>query len=294
MNTPENTLRNIRRVGKVLNALAAVSPGMAGRAAFRVFCSPRRLPLRDKDRHFLDTAQQDHLRVDGATLRTYTWPAAQPDAPTILLLHGWESNSARWRKYVKPALAAGYRVQAFDAPANGQSGGSLLNVMVFSRAVRAFVEQHGSPYAMVGHSLGGAAAVMSTAMLQVPPPKKMVLLGVFAESTRVIQDFGNMLAASESVMKGLYREIERRTGLPLQDYSVRLKAASLTEVEGLVIHDADDEVAPVAEGQAIAQAWGCAYLETRGLGHRMQDKVVVEAVLHFVQHGVSGKNHAAS
>lgn len=283
MSLSDNTLRTLRRVGKFLNALSAISPAVAGRMMFRIFCSPRRLPLRDKDRQFLETARQGHLQADGVRLRTYTWPTDQPDAPSILFLHGWESNSARWRKYVKGAHAAGFQVQAFDAPANGNSGGSILNVMVFSKAIRAFVEQHGAPYAMVGHSLGAAAAVMSTALLHTPPPRKMVLLGVFAESTRVIDDFGKMLQANAQAMQALYREIERRTGLPLTHYSVRLKAAMLTQVEGLVMHDRDDEVAPVAEGRAIAETWGCAYMETNGLGHRMQDKVVVEAVMRFLQ-----------
>ena len=54
---PEPALKKIRRVGKMLNALSAVSPALAGRAAFRIFCTPRRLPVRDNDREFLATAQ---------------------------------------------------------------------------------------------------------------------------------------------------------------------------------------------------------------------------------------------
>ncbi len=282
MNIPEATLKKIRRVGKMLNALAAVSPTLAGKAGFRVFCTPRRLPLRENDRDFLATAEQGTIHVDRVTVRTYTWPSALPNARTVLFLHGWESNSARWRKYVKSARAAGFTVQALDAPANGHSGGKMLNLLLFARVVKVFVERHGTPYAMVGHSLGGGAAVMSVAAAGASSPEKMVLMGVFAETTRVIGDFGALLAVNDTVMQGIHREIERRSGMSINEYSVQKKVALLSGVQGLVLHDRDDDVAPIAEGRAIAESWGCQFVETTGLGHRMQDKSVVEAVTAFL------------
>ena len=282
MNIPEATLKKIRRAGKMLNALAAVSPTLAGKAGFRVFCTPRRLPLRENDRDFLATAEQGTIHVDRIAVRTYTWPSAQPNARTVLFLHGWESNSARWRKYVKAARDAGFTVQALDAPANGHSGGTMLNLLLFARTVKIFVERHGTPYAMVGHSLGGGAAVMSVAVAGASSPEKMVLMGVFAETTRVVGDFGAMLAVNDTVMQGIHREIERRSGMPIGEYSVRKKVALLSSVQGLVLHDHDDDVAPIAEGRAIAESWGCQFVETTGLGHRMQDKSVVETVMAFL------------
>ncbi len=266
----------------MLNALATVSPALAGRMAFRIFCTPRRLPLRDKDREFLATAQHFDLQAEKLRIRGYTWLSDKPDAPEILCLHGWESNSARWQKYVKALNKNGFTVHAFDAPASGNSAGKMLNVLLFSRVVKIFLETKGTPFAIVGHSLGGAAAVMSAAILKAPRPEKIVLLGVFAESVRVVRDFGKITGASEAVIASVEHEIERRSGMHISEYSVAKKAASLHDVEGLVLHDRDDDVAPVAEGRAIAESWNTRYLETEGLGHRMQDKTVVEAVIEFL------------
>lgn len=280
----ESVLKKARRAGKVLNALAAVSPVLAGRVAFRIFCTPRRLPVRDDDRNFLATARHFEFYAEQRLrLRGYTWESTQAGAREVLFLHGWESNSARWRKYVQGLHAAGYTVHAFDAPASGQSDGKMLNVLLYSRAVRRFMAEKGTPYAVVAHSLGGAAAVMGTTVPDAPRPEKMVLLGVFAESARVIRDFGAILGVNDTVLAGIDREIERRSGMPIAAYSVAKRAALLTDVKGFVLHDSGDEVAPVAEGRLVAESWNAQYLETEGLGHRMQDKSVVQAVLQFIR-----------
>lgn len=198
------------------------------------------------------------------------------------MLHGWESSSARWRKYVKPLHQAGFRVLALDAPAHGNSGGKLVNLPLYSRVIKTFMQHYGVPDAIVGHSLGAAAVVMSMAAFDAPHVRKAVLMASFAESSRVMRDFGNILGLQQKVLDELNREIERRSGIPIEAYTIKGKAATLTDVQGLVLHDRDDEVAPVSEGLAIAEAWPAQFLETQGFGHRMQDKSVVEAVVRFI------------
>lgn len=279
---PESTLKKLHRVGKMLNALAAVSPALAGRVAFRIFCTPKRLTVREKDRDFLATAKHETFRTEGLAIRAYTWESQTPNAHTVLFLHGWESNTARWHKYIRVAQESGFRVQAFDAPASGYSDGNILNVLLYSRTVKKFIGEAGTPYAIVAHSLGGAAAVMSLALLGAERPKKLAVLASFAESSRVIRDFANLLKANESVVQALFRHIERRSGLSVEEYSVRKRAAELSDVDGFVLHDVEDDVTPVGEGRAIAESWGCPFLQTEGFGHRLQDKAVVQEVIRFL------------
>lgn len=275
------TLKKIQRMGKMLNALVLVSPALAGKVAFQFFCTPRRLPVREKDAAFLASAERGSLLFQKQKISTYSWRSEQPDAKTALLLHGWESNSARWRKYIKGLSAAGFTVHAIDAPASGNSPGKRLNVILYSGVVKEFIAKNGSPNVIIGHSLGGAAAVMSTTLLAAAQPEKMVLLGVFAESTRIIQDFGQILGLNPGVIKAMRKEIEKRSGSPIEAYSVAQKTLQLQGVKGLVIHDADDDVAPVAEGKTVAETWGANFLQTEGFGHRLQDKSVVSAVVDF-------------
>ncbi len=66
---------------------------------------------------------------------------------------------------------------------------------------------------------------MSMALSGAVQPQKLVLMGVFAESSRVIRDFGNIMGLHEMVLQGVFRGIERRSGLPISEYSVQQKAA---------------------------------------------------------------------
>lgn len=282
-NIPDAALKKIRRLGKMLNALALVSPSLAGRVAFRVFCTPRALPVREKDADFLTSARHERFKMEGLTLRSYHWDHADSEAPRILFLHGWESNSARWHKYIREALSKGYAVDAFDAPASGHSEGKLLNALLYSRALRKYLSINPKPYAIVGHSLGSAAAVFGLTLFPIERPQKVVLLASFADSSRVIYDFANLIGAKELVVKAIFRHIEKRSGMSIDEFSVQQKVRLLQDVTGFVLHDAADEVAPVTEGRDIAASWTCQYLETQGLGHKMQDKQVVRAVLDFLK-----------
>ena len=282
---PEATLRKAKRIGKMLNLLSTVAPAQAGRMAFRIFCTPRSGKLRPKDADFLATAhEQTTHHIEQHAIRTYVWqPSKKIESPpqTVLFLHGWESNSARWQRFVHAFRDAGFRATAFDAPAHGASSGKMLNLIIYSRVIKGFMEKNGAPDVLIGHSIGGAATVMSMAAFGAPRPKKAAVLGVFAESTRVIRDFGRVLDLNETVLKYAKREVLRHSQLPLEAYSVREKSRLLADLPGLVLHDTDDEVAPFAEGQLVAEAWGAQFFETQGLGHRMQDKEVVRALLRF-------------
>jgi pimeloyl-ACP methyl ester carboxylesterase len=281
----ENFLRWARRLGKAINTLHHVSPRLAGKAAFRVFSTPRRLPLWAADMAFFAKSTQHKVPFRRSHLMVYEWlpTVLQPDARTVLLLHGWDSSSARWRKLVNALLKQGYRVLAMDAPGSGQSGGKRLNLGIFSRAVLAVEAAFGTPYARIGHSLGGAAAVMSSTLFGGTPPEKIVLMGVFAESTRVIAGFGQMMQLDEAVMQAVDAEVLRITGRRLADFSVAVRAAELRHISGLVVHDHDDAIAPVAEGRQVAEAWQAQYMETKGFGHSLQHKSVNDAIVAFLE-----------
>jgi predicted alpha/beta hydrolase family esterase len=288
-NPPEPNFKKARRAGSLLNALSYIAPTLAGKLAFKLFCTPRAGKIAEKDAHFLAEAKTSLFEIEDHFIKVYNWDPIislakeGTQAPSVLFVHGWESNSTRWHKYIKAFRKSGFRVTAFDAPAHGGSSGTLLNVPLYSRTLKGVMEKNGVPNVVVGHSIGGAAVVMSMAAFDAPRPEKAIILGTFAESTRVIQDFGKICGLRQLVLDRSNEHILKISGLPMTEYSVVKKAAQLHDVKGFVLHDLNDAVAPVEEGRKIAKAWEANYLETQGFGHRMQDKSVIEAVLAFAK-----------
>ncbi|MBK8558201.1 MAG: alpha/beta fold hydrolase [Lewinellaceae bacterium] len=276
--------RKARLLGFGLNALAWVAPGFVGRQAFHLFCTPRRSSIKPRDLEFLSTGDRNTFDFDGLQLVYYTWSpnTAAEDTPFVLLLHGWESNSARWHAYIPKLRKAGYRVVALDAPAHGQSQGREINLPLYSRAVSAFLQYYGTPYSMVGHSLGGAAVVMSMAAYQAPRAKKAVVLASFAESSRIIRNFFGLLGLQPHVQRAVLSEIKRQSGVDIEAFSVTRHATMLQDVAGLVVHDSDDQVSDLSDGEAIATAWNAKLLTTDGLGHRLLGAQVLNSVLDFI------------
>jgi pimeloyl-ACP methyl ester carboxylesterase len=275
-----------RRFGALLNGLSFIAPRWAGRWAFRVFCTPRSPAISSRDQAFLAESQQYSFEYEGLSIQTYTWLPALPDPlGRVLFVHGWESNALRWRKYVKLFCEAGWEVTALDAPAHGHSEGRQINLPLYGQVLATHLGQVPPYNAVVGHSLGGGAVAMSLTLPDVRLPRTAILLGCFAESSRVFRDFGHFLGLNARVLQAAHAEIERLSGWPIEHYSVVRMVTQLRHLRGLVIHDRDDTVVPLAEGRLIADAWGVPLLQTEGLGHRMQHKSVVQRVFEFVTAG---------
>jgi pimeloyl-ACP methyl ester carboxylesterase len=85
------------------------------------------------------------------------------DGPPLLLIHGLGASSTAWH-FQLDRLAAAHRVYAIDLPGHGASPAPPVAVdgELGAAVVAAFIEQVlGEPAAVVGHSMGGAVALLA-------------------------------------------------------------------------------------------------------------------------------------
>ncbi len=88
--------------------------------------------------------------------------AGPEDAPPLVLIHGFGGDLNNWL-FLQPLLAARFHTFAIDLPGHGGSTKTLPggNFAALARAVAAFLRARGiGPAHLVGHSLGGAVALM--------------------------------------------------------------------------------------------------------------------------------------
>ncbi len=222
--------------------------------------------------------------VEGRRVACWSWGPF--DAPNVYLVHGWGSRGARLTAYVRPLVAAGFRVIAFDGIGHGASDGQLSSAPELARTLTALVDTAGPAQAVVAHSLG--AAVTTLAMEWGLPVARAVFLAPNADPVAHTLRWALRLGLEPGVVARMRAASERRITFEWSQLNV-LAMAHRRTTPLLVIHDALDPVVPWTEGAAIADTWpGSRLVTTRGLGHSdvVRTADVVEQAVKFLEVGV--------
>jgi pimeloyl-ACP methyl ester carboxylesterase len=243
--------------------------------------------------------------------RVALYRAGARDAQAVLLVHGLGNNAARdWAKLI-PALAARYHVIALDLPGFGHSdkGNHHYSPGNFARVLEGLLESRAQqPFALIGHSMGGTVA-LAYAAAHPRRVSRLVLVdvagvlhrSVYAEFLAIVGAQRAMGVDSpwyESVVRAIQARAENwpvRADLVLERADVRqrvlrgdpsaISAVAMVEHDfsqglraitapTLVIWGAEDLIAPLRTGQALASAIPHARLVTlEGVGHTPQLEV---------------------
>ena len=264
--------------GAYFNLLALFSEKIAAEKAFTLFCTPRRgkvLPIQQK---FLEEAKDQQINIGGMELQCYRWPG---EKERVLLLHGWESNTFRWRKLIKELIADGFDIVAFDAPAHGKSSGEILNVILYAECVEEIKKVY-NPQVIIGHSVGGMTAVYHQHVYDSKGIEKIVTIGSPSEFPEIMDHYQNLLKFNNRVMRALDRYLQLHFGFGIKDFSTSKFAKNL-EVKGLLIHDELDAIAPFSSSERVHANWkGSQLIKTRGLGHSMHQEEVNQQIVDFL------------
>jgi pimeloyl-ACP methyl ester carboxylesterase len=139
--------------------LWVLAGGLVVRGILSVFLKTRSSgsPASALPNHSREGATESRLgRPDGCELRVESY--GRPDAPPIILTHGWGANSTEW-DYLKKELADDFRLIVWDLPGLGRSTRptnrdySLENL---ARHLDAVLRLTGDRLAIIlGHSIGG-------------------------------------------------------------------------------------------------------------------------------------------
>ena len=107
---------------------------------------------------------------DGARVRGWLVRATRAPRPTVVIAHGWNSHAGDMLLFAAPLVTAGFHVVVYDALGHGESDTSeytslrhlrddLELVLAWARSLA----EAGQGIALLGHSMGGAAAILVAA-----------------------------------------------------------------------------------------------------------------------------------
>ena len=274
-----------RIIGAQINFLNLFSSQAAGKKAFDVFCTPRKGRIRTKDRDFLETCDSEQVLTGGPEkIQTYIWN--EEGERTVLLIHGWESNTARWRFLIPYLVDEGYKVVSLDAPAHGGSEGKLLNVPKYAAAIDLVVDAF-QPDHLIGHSVGGMSVIYFLEKYGPKSVKSVAVLGALAQLPPIIAGYKKMLGLTDGSVRSMDKYLEGRFGFPIAYFQTEIfKRAH--KMQMLIVHDQKDRICP-PEG-ALYNHRHFPHSElffTEGLGHGLQDKKVFDKIVEYLRPGKS-------
>lgn len=274
--------RRVLRVFRTgFRVLSFVAPELGGRLACRLFTTPRRYTPPAFEAEIKAEGEALILNHAGATLHGHRWG----DGPTVLLIHGWEGRGAQLGHFVRPLVAAGYTVVAYDGPAHGKSDGKRTDGRHFATSLMTIAGEHGPIHGVVAHSFGGAATQYALSLGF--RPERLVLIGVPDRLSHVLYRFRTILQLPESIYNGALKHLGRRFEGDPTAVSF-LGDDKEHHPPTLVIHDRGDTEVPYSEGHALYESLRHGHhLATEGLGHRriLKDPAVVSTAVEFITGG---------
>jgi len=268
----------VKFVGFYINILSLFSSKYAAKKALNLFSTPRKGKITETQSDFLNSAFKEKLSYNENAIMTYRWAGKKQ---TVLLAHGWESNSARWKTLVKALQKLDYTIIALDAPAHGNSGSRFFNALLYAEFINVVIKKF-NPSIFIAHSVGGMATAFSYHEYKFTDIKKMILIGSPSELKDVFKRYVEMMSYNQNIERQINQLIIERFGKSPKEYSTArfLKTAPF---EGLIIHDEKDPIIPYNDALLINNSFkNSTLITTQNLGHSLKSDEVITHIINFI------------
>ena len=273
--------------------LGMVSPPVAGKLAFDLFCTPYPKYKKRKAPAIFNQGKPLHITVVGdgiiktgkTIIHGFEWKPSKPNGQNVLIVHGYASYFYKFDQYIQPLLKKGFRVIGFDAPGHGLSEGKHINIIIYKHAIEQIIKEIGPIDHFIGHSLGAITLAMIAETIENPTKHKFVLIAPATKTTTTFERYFNMMHLSPAIRAAFNELVEKGSGLPITyfeaDRAIENYAGDL-----LWVHDREDLVCPfedLVEFQKKAPK-NIKFLITNGLGHNKVYKTpeIIDKIMAFL------------
>lgn len=191
----------------------------------------------------------------------YAWKIVQnPQAPTVILVHGWGRNVERMTPYMRKLCCNGFNMLAFDARGHGNSHPEgLMNMSKFAEDIEsaiAYIESDSSienkSISLIGLSIGGASSIYAASKnYQV---EKVVTVGAFAHPAEVVRkQLSDRYVPYFPFTWLFFNIISWKTGIDFEAIAP-VNTIAKAQAKFLLIHGDKDKVVPLEQAKKLKQA----------------------------------------
>ncbi len=187
------------------------------------------------------------------------WIPASPDAPTLILVHGWGRNLSRMMPFIQKLHPLGYNLLAFDARNHGSSSPEKhTTVGTFSEDILAgldfLVESDlisSNSIGILGLSIGGGAAINAAGWDN--RIKSVITIGALSHPVALMKREFQKRHIPDFFAAIILGYMKFRFRLDF-DKIAPVKNITKTNAAILLIHGDEDETVPLVHGQTLAEA----------------------------------------
>ncbi len=267
-----------KSIGKYLNLLSLIVPSYTAKKTLEIFAKVRTGKI-DKDKIFpiLEEGKQNRFHCNGHEIQRYHWKGS---GKKVLLLHGWESNTHRWRNLIRSLKTKDFDIHAIDAPAHGYSSGTYHYLTNYAAAATKMIEEYDIEI-IVGHSMGGMAMLFTKSIKPLKTVKQLVSIGAPTDFSLIVAGYQNTIRFNKRVYRLLDQLIEKEIKVGIKEFSTsKFTYENLGEL--LILHDRLDPTIPLWQAERIQKYVGGELFITEGFGHSMHQKEVCQKIMEFL------------
>ena len=267
-----------KSIGKYLNLLSLIAPSYTAKKTLEIFAKVRKGKIgKDKTFSILEEGKQNRFHCNGHEIQRYHWKGS---GKKVLLLHGWESNTHRWRNLIRSLKTKDFDIHAIDAPAHGYSSGTYHYLTNYAAAATKMIEEYDIEI-VVGHSMGGMAMLFAKSIKPLETVKQLVSIGAPTDFSLIVAGYQNTIRFNKRVYRLLDQLIEKEIKVGIKEFSTsKFTYENLGEL--LILHDRLDPTIPLWQAERIQKNIGGDLFITEGFGHSMHQKEVCQKIMEFL------------
>jgi len=265
----------------ISRVLTKVSPFLASRFAAKLFLTPFKYKLPEREKEMDANSIQEKVIVPSMNREIVTYKYGQAEKK-VLLVHGWSGRGTQLAKIAETLKDQGYMVISFDAPAHGKAQGNMSIMPFFIKAFHYLDEQYGQFDAIIGHSLGGMSALR--AISDGVKTNKLVIIGTANNITEITRHFAENMKMNYKVAAKMKKYLDEKFNEDMDTLSGAVSAENI-KTSTLVIHDKEDVDVKVNSAYEIHEKLENSELMiTSGQGHRriLGNPEVINKITTFI------------
>ena len=259
------------------------------RMALVMIRPPKKTHARNiQDLHF--TKKEHAFSSLGQALKGwFVEPEKDLGGPVVVLVHGWGSSHGRMTILAEPLLEAGYPVFLFDVRHHGESPEApFVTARHFRDDILAAVQEvraayPNRPVVLIGHSMGGSAAVLAVA--EGAEVDGLVSVAAPADLWSVWSDHFDRQGLPGRWMVRLMNPFWRyRAGVPFRTLRPEERVKEV-QIPFLILHGDRDRNVSVGHARILAREAGVEEVVLGGAGHNdlLGREILHREVLAFMK-----------